>query len=402
MRNDSKNYMKGSGLAFLFSQFLFFTVFAQSITIEQTKVMNFFQNQQYDDAIIYLTPAINNDTNNIEILGYLGYAQYMNDNPGAAEKYFEKIYSLDSNNIRALQYLTIIYSRQRIREALHLSRQLIKLRPDKSSYYRQTGDLLRKSEHDDSALVYYRQSYILSPEDFRNIAGLADVLVDKKNFPEADSILNIGLAKDSMNVRLLELRIKSAYDSKNYQSALYPGERLMKTEGLYINGLTELALSYYFLRKYEDCIRVCNFLEDENVISESIFYYEARAWSKLRKYEKSNELLRKCVQLAISNTAESYYFDLGENYDALGQPKKAIMQYDTAFYLFKNPVMTYNCGRIAEEDLKNERLARKYYAMYLATAKPQSADEKKAYEYVKSKLRSRETKKGYSKKTTGG
>jgi hypothetical protein len=47
--------------------------------------------------------------------------------------------------------------------------------------------------------------------------------------------------------------------------------------------------------------------------------------------------------------------------------------------------MLYNCGRIAESELKNTSLARKYYSRYLAAAHPQSPEEKKAFAYVRSR-----------------
>jgi tetratricopeptide (TPR) repeat protein len=321
----------------------------------------------------------------------------MNDNIRTAEKYFQRILFLDSNNISAIQYLSSIYGRPRTPEALELTYRLIHLQPNKSPYYRQMGDLYRRSKEDDSALIYYRHAYYLSQEDFKNVISLADMLIDKKNFLGADSILDIGLIKDSMNMRLLELRIKSSFEQKDYQSALIPGERLMKMDGVYFNGLTQLALSYYFLKKYTDCIRVCSFLESQDMYSESLFYYEAKALVKLKDYDKSNELLKKCVQMAISTTAESYYYSLGENYEALKQFKKAIVEYDTAYYLFKNPLMKYNCGRIAESDLKNKALAKKYYTMYLSIANPQSPQEKKAYEYVKVKWGKQQLKSSTAK-----
>ena len=80
-----------------------------------------------------------------------------------------------------------------------------------------------------------------------------------------------------------------------------------------------------------------------------------------------------------------YYYNLALNYESLKQYKKAVANYDTAYYLFKNPVMNYNSGRICETDLKNTPLAKKYYTAYLAKANPVEADEKKAYEYVKAR-----------------
>jgi hypothetical protein len=53
-------------ITFLFN----FNSSAQSTTLDKSKVIDFFQNQQYDDAINYLLPRVNNDSNNIETLGF--------------------------------------------------------------------------------------------------------------------------------------------------------------------------------------------------------------------------------------------------------------------------------------------------------------------------------------------
>lgn len=76
-----------------------------------------------------------------------------------------------------------------------------------------------------------------------------------------------------------------------------------------------------------------------------------------------------------------YYYNLALNYESLKQYKKAVGNYDTAFYLFKNPVMNYNSVRICEINLKNTPLAQKYYTE--TKANPAEADEKKAYAYLK-------------------
>ena len=149
--------------------------------------------------------------------------------------------------------------------------------------------------------------------------------------------------------------------------------------------LTQLVLSYYIMNLYRDCIRVCDYLTAKGMAGENILYYSAKSYAKLREFEKSNELLKTCLELAISNTAEYYFHALGDNYEELKQYKKALAQYDTAYYLFKNPLMLYDCGRIQDQYLKNDEAAKKYYSKYLSFAKPQSMDEKKAYNYIRKK-----------------
>ncbi len=363
---------------------------AQSIAIDKNKVMDFFQDQQFDEAINYLKSAAGNDSSNLQLLGFLGYAYYMNDNNPVAEKYYQRILRIDSNNLSAIRYLATIKSNADPGEARMLTLRLISLQPGKASFYRNMADLLRRANQKDSALLYYSHAYTLVPGDYKNGTALADILVDDKNFSKADSIIEMGLAKDSLNISWLRLRIRSAYEAKDYQDALLPGERFMRLDEVTLSVLTQVALSYYNLKMYNDCIRVCEYMISRGLNVESVYYYEARSWAKLKNYSKSNELLQICLSTAISKTAEFYYYDLGENDEATMHYKRAVTQYDTAYYLFKNPVMKYNCGRICESNLKNTRLARKYYTAYLALAKPQSPDEKKAYEYVRTKWRKKQ------------
>lgn len=358
---------------------------AQSGSVDKNKLMDFFQNQQFDEAINYLIPAANIDSQNIQLLGYLGYANYMNDNTKAAEKYYQAIFNIDSNNISAIQYLAILNKNESPDQALQFTRRLINLQPGKAIHCRSMAELFRRKDKKDSALLYYSKAYQLSPKDYKNGIGLADILIGDKLFLKADSIIEAGLDQDSINISFLKLRIRSAYESEDYQNVRVPGERLIRLDEPSLSSLTMVFLSYYKLKVYKDCIRVCEYLLYKDFLAENIFYYEAKAWANLKEFSKSNDLLKTCVSLSISKNAEMYYYNLALNYESLKQYKKAVASYDTAYYLFKNPVMNYNSGRICETNLKNTILAQKYYTEYIAKANPIEADEKKAYAYVKEK-----------------
>ena len=90
--------------------FLLFLLFvcntdAESAATDKNKLLDFFQNQQFDEAVNYLTPAAAVDSQNIQLLGYLAYAHYMNENTKMAANYFRKIITINPDNISALQYL---------------------------------------------------------------------------------------------------------------------------------------------------------------------------------------------------------------------------------------------------------------------------------------------------------
>ena len=359
----------------------------QTAAFDKSKLTDYFQNQQFEEAIQYMIPALQSDSNNITLLGYAGYAYYMNDYKKAAEACYQRIYDQDSNNISALSYLVLLNTNEEREKAMGFARRLIGLQPGKAVWWRTMGELLRRAQQPDSALDFLTRAHELAPKDTKTIAALADVLIDQRFYPTSDTLLDAALERDSLNINFLRLRIRSAYQAGDYHSVLEPGERLIRIDepGAVSGSLTWLALSYYNLKKYPDCIRVCEYMLKSGLELESVFYYEARAWAKLKEYAKSNDLLITCLAKAISKTADWYYYDQGVNYEGLHNFKMAMASYDTAYYLFKDPTMLYNCGRIAESEMKNISLARKYYSRYLAAAHPESPDEKKAYAYVRAK-----------------
>lgn len=360
-----------------------FTAMAQSSAVDKNKVQEYFQEQQFDEAIQYLQPIVTADSANQAALRYLGYAYYMNENVRDAKTCYERLFANDSLSITANHYLATIYYNRDPDLALEFFTRLIRLQPQTANYHRSLGELYSRKKEKDTALLHLHNAYALAPGDSRNLVALAEVLVDVKNYREADSLLEVGLSRDSLNMAVLRTRVRSAYDNKDYSSVIKAGETLISLSELNLSTINKIILSYYALQQYEASVRVCEYVMRAGIEVEAVYYYAAKSYAKLKQYEKSNEFLDACLIKAISKTGEMYYFAYGENYESTKQYKKAIAAYDTAFYLYKSPLALYNCGRIYEVELKNEALARKYYTRYLQTAMPVDADERKAYAYVK-------------------
>ena len=351
--------------------------------VDKSKVMDLFQDQQFEEALNYLNPVLKADSDNVPVLNYTGYAYYMSDNQAGAHACYSRMLGIDANSVTALHYLILLEENNDAGTALEHAQRLIRLQPRKAAWWRVAGELWGRVQRPDSALIYLDHAYTLAPGDVRTVAALGNVLCDQKAYDRADSIVDIALEKDSLNVSLLKLRVRSAYQNKQYPDALVPGERLLRLNEPAVNSLEWLALSYYNLKQYPDCIRVCEGMLDMGLEIEAVYYYEARAQAKLRNYDSSNALLRRALAKAKSATMEWYYDGLGDNFESLREYKKAILHYDTAYYLYKDPLALYTCGRIAETGLKNSGLARQYFRRYLAAAKPESPEEKKAYQYVR-------------------
>jgi tetratricopeptide (TPR) repeat protein len=359
---------------------------AQAQSLDKNKLLTYFQNQQFEEAIEYLAPLDTGNPPNLELLNYIGYANYMNDNPKEAEKYFERIFAIDSNNVNSNRYLAIIKSGNSAKEALPYAQRLIHLQQNNAQLYGNLANLFQRVGNKDSALNYYRLGYQLKPNNIKLATGLASLLIEDSLYQSADSILEAGLSKDSLNTDYLKLRVLSAFNAKDFPNVLIPGERLLGQGELSIGSLNKLAIAHYNLKNYNDCIRVCEYMKKNEIAVEATLYYEAKSWAYLKDFNKSNDVFRMCITLAISKTAELYYYNMGANYEELKQFKESTNNYDTAYYLFKNPLMLYNLGRIYESKLGNINLAKKYYRQYILKAKPVDPEEIKAYKYTKSVL----------------
>ena len=369
---------------------IFFLVFAIIVSSAQgpdkEKITDLFQNQQFEDAIDYLKPFYLKDSDNLQILNSLGYAFYMNDNKEESKIYFQKIFDMDSNNISANQYLANIDIGNRDYDiAKTFVFRLIHINPSRSSFYRILAGIYKKNREEDSARFFYDHAYYLAPTDSKNITAYAEILINDSNYLIADSILGAGLTRDPFNINFLKLLIQSSYDSKNYEGMISPGEKLIRMGEFQFPILSKLVFAFYSLKKYENCIHLCELMDSNFIAVESTYYYESMSWSKLNNPLRSNVLLEKCLSYAVSKTAELYYYNLARNNETMKFYQKAISNYDTAYYLFKNPFMIYNQGRIYDDHLKNYKKAKIYYSKYLTAVKPETGDEKKLYRFVKSR-----------------
>ncbi|GGB23258.1 hypothetical protein GCM10011511_53950 [Puia dinghuensis] len=351
--------------------------------VDKSKVMDYFQDQQFDEALRYLSPVLQADSDDVPVLNYAGYAYYMNDNLAAAEACYQRMLRLDPNSLTALHYLVLLQENGDHTAALDHALRLIQLQPNKAAWWRVAGELWARKQEPDSALVYLSRAYDIAPGDVKTVVALGNLFCDGKAYAKADTLVDIALRDDSLNVSLLKLRVRSAYWQKQYDAVLVPGERLLRLNEPSTNSLEWLALAYFNLKRYEECVRVCEGMFDMGLDIEAVYYYEARAQAKLHHYAVSDSLLRKALGKAIGKTAEWYYDDLGDNAETTHRYRQALANYDTAYYLFRDPLTLYTCGRIAETELHNTAMARQYYRRYLALARPETDEEKRVYGYVK-------------------
>ncbi|HVI43941.1 MAG TPA: hypothetical protein VM802_03710, partial [Chitinophaga sp.] len=318
----------------------------------------------------------------------LAYACYTAGKLQDASNYYEQVLKLDSNYIPAHQYLASIQMQQDLLQPLAVThyQHIVSLKPQSAAAWKQLSFAALTARQEDSGFVWLRKAYDLNPADPKVAARLAEEWLDRKNYPTADSIINVFLATDSSQASVLMTGVRTAYYQKAYTRSVILGDKLMSMQVISPNTFSFVIAACYNLKKYQQCVDIYNYLLDRNAASPNIMYYAALANTQLKKYQESNELLQQCITLAKTVAMDDYYTGMASNYELLGQNKSAIACLDTAYYLFRKPLRQYSIGRIYDTKLQNGVTAIRYYKRYMQQYDSSSAEEKSIYHYLKARV----------------
>ncbi|HEU0226463.1 MAG TPA: hypothetical protein VFQ86_01895 [Arachidicoccus soli] len=355
---------------FILSALFMFSVnmsFAQSgLTPDKSVLMQYFENQEYAQAANYLQPIIQADSGNIHNLSLLGYTYYMSNQLASAEECYLKIWNQDSSNIVACNYLgKINLKKQNNPLALHYFCRLIDLKPGVAAYYKEAAFTWNQMSNFPAAGYYYQLSYFINPNDPQVTASLADYWLGQKIYNRADSILDAALQKDSLDAGLIEEKIKSAYQQNKYPVIFPLIERLKRMNTIDLNSYLYGAIGYFYLKQYQPCVDLCDYLIVHHYQTRPVLFTEAIAFKEQKRYSESLATLDECIGMALDKQATEYFDAKASIYTILKQYDKAFHQYDTAYYIFHNPSQIYSKALLYDIQLKKPLMALKYYRRYL-------------------------------------
>ena len=352
---------------FLIAILVFHT--ARAKQYDKAQVTQYLEEQSYASVL-----ELGNDVPLIErdnyLLNAMGYAAFQMGLLSQSVSFYEASFLIDSNNIQANLYLATIKRQQKkIKEALGFYQRLIVIKPNQARYLKSMADCFLLLSQGDSAYHYLGKAYAAAPQDVSIKIALAELLYEMKNYIEVDKLVQEGLLLDSTNVTLFGLGVRSGYNQKQYKRILPIVDKMTKM-GLGESIFTPTMFGVFAaiqLKDYSKSLSYTDYLMRNGSEAEQVYYYAAKACAGLKQYEKSNQYLTKCLDLAISENTETYYTEMGENFEALKSFSKAQKNYDTARFFSGNSILLYRKA-LAYEAVSDTEKAKKAYKDFLKQA----------------------------------
>jgi superkiller protein 3 len=117
-----------------------------------------------------------------------------------AKTYLDRALELDAKNARAWFEMGVLYNRQRKQiEAEAAFGNAVKYAPNESRYWYAYGEIYRVQSQMDHAIKAYRRAVEIDPPFPKAVGKLGSVLVDNKQYDDAEPYLIQAIRKDPKN-----------------------------------------------------------------------------------------------------------------------------------------------------------------------------------------------------------
>ncbi|WP_341841938.1 hypothetical protein [Chitinophaga caseinilytica] len=356
--------------------------------VDNDLLMGYLQNQEFEQVIRYMEKTVQPKQPNGLVI--LANAYYQNAQLTEAAHYYKLILDIDSNHITANQQLgNIAVQAQKYTMAITHFLRIAELRPNNANSWKQLARACTNvTGMQDSASVYMEKAYAINPQDPGVVVFIADEYMGRDEYGRADSLLKKFYQSDSTNINVNTKLVKSSYLLDRFSDARRYGRQIMEQRAFAPIAYSYLAGAYYRMKEYDSCVRVADFMAELlGETPEFVKYYAALSYAEMKQYEKSNQLLLECIASAKSKSLDSYYATMADNYEKMKNYRAAINYYDTAYFLFKQPMRQYGIARIYDQHMQDPHKAKRHYQLYLKSAKPETKNETDIHTYVKERVK---------------
>lgn len=355
--------------------------------IDNDQLLDLMQSQRYREAASLITSTYPTGISDPKIMARLAYCNFMAGNLPEAEKNYIRLFERDSTSKTILFNLASInYKRGNLIQSNNYYQKILKLDSTNFTVYKQLALLAERMSDKEKSFSYLGKANSLDPKEPDVAYDYSDLLRKAEEYNKADSVIQIALEGDTLNLLLIKGKMEISYKLKNYKTATEMAKRAIKLGDNSGQTLNILAQSFYFMKLYQKCIDTYNILEEQDMGNETTFYYTALAYRRLHKSTKSIEYLNKSISDGISDNITVYYHELAIDYETLKSYKRSIASYKKAADFKANNAHNYNIARIYDTYFGDKTNAERYYRFYIKNYKPERS-EKELYAYAIKRLK---------------
>ncbi|WP_185147260.1 tetratricopeptide repeat protein [Chryseobacterium sp. KBW03] len=355
---------------------------AQSAKIDNEKLLEYYETQRYADAARYLQSIYPEDTQDMKALSQIAYCNMMAGKLPEAEKNYQKINTIQPNNLPTLFSLAGINSRRgNVSNAKTYLQQIIQLDSLNFNAYKQ---LAAYAETPNTKLNYLKKANAINSIDPDVSYDLSMVYNGLKQYQPAYDVLKTAIASDTENFTLQQAQLSIANRLGKYTEVIETGEKLLKNHAD-VNVMNDMGQAYFYVKDYQKCISLYKILEEMGVQNEGILYFMALSYRELKDYNNAAIYAQKTIDEAISDHTTLYYAALAGIYEAKNQYNDAVTAYKRGLTFGTSNIIYYRLGLLYDLNLKQPKNAIIYYQMYLKN-NPDQEKEKEQIAYAKGRI----------------
>lgn len=358
---------------------------------DPAKLTEYYENQQYTDAVNYLKDFYKEDVKEVKIWRQLAYSYLMAGDLSNANKIYINLYALEPKNTALLYNLaTVNLKRGNFEKAREYYKAILSIDSVNFSASKQLAllsqkDLDYRAVNQDNQLKYLIQANKLDSADADIAFMLSEAYFKFNNFKKADEVLKPAIQADSANLHLLKIKLPVAKALKQYPEAIQTGLKLLSSGDSSAFTLNHLANSYFDLLDYKNALYYFLKIKGDDINNEQLTYSIALCYRGLKDAKNGVKFFNKTINESISPKTASYYGLLGEAYESNHQNDEALAAYKRGLLFENNGSLYYNIALLYENKLNDKKNAINNYNLYLKNFREMDKNPKLAG-FIKSKI----------------
>ncbi len=344
---------------------------ANTIDIKEqyTLGMEALNNYQYQKALDYFYECHRVKTQNKDYLQKLAFCYMKLGDYNEAKFSYNSLLKKDSTNVNAWSNLGSIYEKElNYSKASDCYQELLAIDNTNSFYFRQNAFMSLRLKDPIRAIAYFSQAHELNEKDLVVINELSSLLLQIRQAPTAEVIINKGLKLAPDNLKLLYTNSDILHHKKDYENVVSTISHAMSLRDTSQYYQKMIGAAYLHLEKFDSCIYHLNEIVRKGEDSELTHYQLALAYKGLGDLTQSEIEYQAAIEKGISENVGVYFKNLALVYDEQNKLKKAIAAWKKAVeYSPDESVYLYFLAKDCDNYYRDKKIARRYYRQYYDT-----------------------------------